>query len=147
MTDWWKTGRHVVRDGHFQGLPGCGEVGYSGRGALSVSGVSHPRGGCSIERVSPLWDDCRRWGKKRRKNERILFWFWLRTRETEWKKGEWAKVRTMTQGRGAHGSGGGSEGGGGRERGRREELLIRACGISCSYHRTDGVLSLMAAMH
>lgn len=36
---------------------------------------------------------------------------------------------TMTQGHEPHGDGGG-----------REELLIRACGISYGYHRTDSVL-------
>lgn len=49
-----------------------------------------------------------------------------RERKTD---GEWGKVRTMTQGHEPHGDGGG-----------REELLIRACGISYGYHRTDGVL-------
>lgn len=41
---------------------------------------------------------------------------------------------TMTQGHEPHGDGGG-----------REELLIRACGISYGYHRTDSVLPPMAA--
>lgn len=42
---------------------------------------------------------------------------------------ERGKVWTMTQGHEPHGDGGG-----------REELLIRACGISYGYHRTDSVL-------
>ena len=47
---------------------------------------------------------------------------------------ERGKVWTMTQGHEPHGDGGG-----------REELLIRACGISYGYHRTDSVLPPMAA--
>lgn len=57
---------------------------------------------------------------------RILFTSREREGETD---REWGKVRTMTQGHEPHGDGGG-----------REELLIRACGISYGYHRTDGVL-------
>lgn len=43
---------------------------------------------------------------------------------------------TMTQGHEPHGDGGG-----------REKLLIKACGISYSYHRTNSVLPPMAATY
>lgn len=86
-------------------------------------------GGYSVE--FPCGTTARRkeGGKEGRRKGRIL---------VAWRDREREKVWTMTQGHEPHGDEGGREGG-------RQELLIRACGISYGYHRTDSVLPPMAA--
>lgn len=80
----------------------------------------------------PRWDSRRRRRCCRRRqpgpSSRLVKEGAKRERRTDKGERQGGKVWTMTQGREPHGDGEG-----------REELLIRACGISCSYHRTDSV--------
>lgn len=128
-----------TQEENFSGPPGCGEVGYSGRATSSqcfgsdsskrrlFRGVSppptHPPHPPPLGRLPPT---------RGREEGRILLV--LETEGGVSESGHYDSGRPSTWQRGREGGGGGG-------------LLIRACGISCSYHRTVSVLPLMAAVH
>lgn len=128
---WWyrRTYREISRQAGCGGLgsrPGCGVVWWpvvAGErvvwsGALDVGEwVIRGRLVCWV----PLWDGhC--WRKEDSASQG--------GKETARQERKWGKVWTMTQGHRPHGDGEG-----------REELLIRACGLSYGYHRTGSVFS------
>ncbi|XP_055367519.1 uncharacterized protein LOC114862077 [Betta splendens] len=98
----------------------------------SVSAHESPEGGFSAEDPRGMEK-----GRKRRREGRtkgseegkIPLAPERRSKRMKRARGERGKVWTMTQGHEPHGDGGG-----------REELLIRACGVSYGYHRTGSVL-------
>lgn len=110
-------GKRAVED--MGSRPGCGVVGCHGWRVdgveLSMLASESSEGGYSVEFPCGTVAE-----------GRDLFTSRERDRQED---REWGKVWTMTQGHEPHGDGEG-----------REELLIRACGISYGYHRTDSVL-------